>query len=462
MNAHQTAPASGRAAWYAVAVLMIAYMVSMVDRIILTLLVDPIQRDLRINDTQFGLLHGFAFALLYALAGVPIARLADFAPRRWVIAVGIAVWSTMTALCATAHHYWQLLLFRLGVGVGEAALSPAGMSMLADLFPKHKLARAIAIYSSGGTIGTALAYIIGGYMLKLFPAETTLALPIVGDIRGWQVIFLILGLPGLLVALLALTMKEPVRRTPAARSASSGKALLAFMRSERKLIALHFTGFSCLYVLTFGFISWAPALLMRRYEADASTVGYALGLVSGLAGVAGGVSGGAFTDWLVSRGRDEAHVRVGFLAAILLLPATIALPFVAEFEMAIALLCIIVFLSHFWSSAATTGLQIITPSNLRAQITAIYIMCINLVGFGLGPVLIGFITDTVFRRPEAVGLSMAIVAGGVLPLVIVLLSLATKPFAVAARRQHAPAEQVGGFEEPIGVISQTQPSGAAP
>lgn len=428
---------SQRAAWYAVIVLMVAYMISMIDRIILTLLVDPIRRDLDINDTQFGLLHGFAFALFYALAGVPIARLADTAPRRWVIAAGVAVWSVMTALCATAQHYWQLLAYRLGVGVGEAALSPAGMSMLADLFPKDRLARAIAVYSAGGTIGTGLAYIIGGYMLTLFPAETTVAVPVLGETRGWQVIFIVLGLPGLLMALWTLTLPEPARRTVATPAASSSRALFAFLRSEKAVIGLHFTGFSFLYVLTFGFISWAPALLMRKYGVDPSTVGYVLGIVSVVAGVSGGVGGGTFTDLQVRRGKDDAHIRVGFLAAIFLLPATAAMPFMPTFPLAITLLCIVIFLSHFWSAAATTGLQIITPPNLRAQITAIYIMCINLIGFGLGPVLIGFVTDNVFRRPEAVGLSMALVAGGVLPLVIVILGLARKPFAASVQRGQA-------------------------
>lgn len=436
------APVSARVAWYAVIILMIAYMVSMIDRIILTLLVDPIQRDLNINDTQFGLLHGFAFALFYALAGVPIARIADSAPRRWVVAIGIVVWSLMTALCATAQHYWQLLMYRLGVGVGEAALSPASMSMLADLFPKDKLARAIAVYSSGGTTGTGLAYIIGGYMLTLFPAQASVAVPMLGDVRGWQVIFLVLGLPGILVALLALTIQEPTRRQPAPKSASSGKELWKFVRSEKKVIGLHFTGFSFLYVLTFGFVSWAPALLMRKYQVDASQVGYALGIISVVAGVAGGIIGGSFADWLVRRGKDDAHIRVGFIAAILLLPATILTPMMGTFGMAIALLSVVIFLAHFWSAAATTGLQIITPPNLRAQITAVYIMCINLIGFGLGPVLIGFVTDEVFGRPEAVGLSMAIVAGGVLPLVILLLGMARKPFEGAVHRRHAINEEL--------------------
>lgn len=436
------APVSARVAWYAVIVLMVAYMFSMVDRIILTLMVEPIKRDLNINDTEFGLLHGFAFALLYALAGIPIARAADSKPRRWVVAIGIFVWSIMTALCAVAQKFWHLLLFRMGVGVGEAALSPAAMSMLADMFPKDRLARAIAVYSSGGVVGTGLAYIIGGFMLTLFPADHSVAVPMLGDVRGWQVIFLVIGLPGVLMALVALTIKEPIRIQPARAAASSAKELSKFMRGEKKIIGLHFTGFSLLYILTFGFVSWAPALLMRKYQVDASQVGYALGIISVIAGVAGGVIGGSLADWLVRRGNDDAHVRVGFIAAIVLLPVTVATPLMGSFGLALALLSVVIFFAHFWSAAATTALQVITPPNLRAQITAIYIMCINLVGFGAGPVLIGFVTDEVFHNPNSIDLSMVIVAGGALPLVILLLGFARKPYAEAARRRHAINEEL--------------------
>ena len=448
-----TRPKSAAAAWYAVGVLTLAYMIAMVDRIILSLMVEPIQRDLHINDTQFGLLHGFAFAVFYALAGIPIARIADVAPRRWVIAAGIAVWSLMTALCATARHFTHLLLFRLGVGVGEASLTPAGMSMLADLFPKSQLARAIAIYAAGGTMGTALAYILGGFMMGLFPAESDVAVPVLGMIRGWQVIFLVLGLPGIVFSLLALTMREPARQSVVERSASSSRALWAFMVEERKTIIPYFAGFSLLFVLSWGLLSWTPAFLIRRFHEDASTVGYTLGAVKAFAGVIGGVSGGIFTDWLVRRGRDDAHVVVGLFTAMLLLPATALLAFVSDFGMAVALLSVIIFLGVFWGSAATTGLQIITPPHLRAQVSAVYIMCANLIGFGIGPMLIGLITDYVYRRPEAVGLSMATVAGCALPIVIILLAIVRRSFVASGQRQHIRA---GGS---IATVAEPAPAG---
>ncbi|HTO41622.1 MAG TPA: MFS transporter [Rhizomicrobium sp.] len=433
-NNSKAPPVAGRAAWYAVVILTVAYAISMVDRIILSLLVEPIQRDLNINDTQFGLLQGFAFVLLYATGGIPIARIADHWSRRWVISTGILVWSVMTGLCSVAQHYWQLLLFRVGVGVGEAALSPAGTSMLADLFPKQKLAKAIAIYASGGTIGTALAYIIGGYLLKVFPSETSVFLPILGEVRGWQMVFLVLAVPGIIVGLLALTMKEPQRRGSRELSASSPKAVIAFLRAHKRVIFLHFTGFSFLYVVTWGFVSWVPALMMRRYGMNVTDVGYILGILSFACGVSGGILGGVFTDWLVRRGVADAHMRVGLIAALFLAPTTIIAPMMGGPTACFVLLAGVLFLAHFWSAAATSGLQLFTPPHLRAQITAIYIMCVNLVGYGLGPVAIGLVTDHVFGDPKAVGYSMALVTAFSMPIVIVLLALARKPFAEAVRR----------------------------
>src|SRR3546814_13350498 len=151
----------GKLGWITLAILSFAYAIAMIDRIILTLLVEPIKRDLQINDTQFGFLQGFAFAAFYAVAGLPLARIADNSSRKRLIAWGIAAWSFMTGLCALAWSYWQMVLCRIGVGVGEAALTPAAISMLSDLFPRSKRTRAIAIYASGGTVGSGLAYEIG-------------------------------------------------------------------------------------------------------------------------------------------------------------------------------------------------------------------------------------------------------------------------------------------------------------
>ena len=187
---------SSTMAWYAVAVLFVAYTFSFADRIILSLLVQPIKQDLALSDTKISLLHGFAFAIFYTLMGIPIGRLADRYSRRAIAAAGIAVWSFMTAVCGIARGYWELFSARVGVGVGEAALSPAAFSMIADLFPPQKLGRALSVYTMGAFVGAGLAFIIGGAVIQSITSSPEMTLPIVGTIRSWQAAFFIVGLPG--------------------------------------------------------------------------------------------------------------------------------------------------------------------------------------------------------------------------------------------------------------------------
>jgi MFS family permease len=209
--------------WYVVGVLMLAYTNSFIDRQILSLLIEPIRRDLQITDTQVSLLAGLAFTIFYTLMGVPIARLADQKNRRTIIAIGIASWSVMTASCGLARNFWHMFLARVGVGVGEATLSPAAMSMISDYFPVGKLARAISIYSMGVYFGAGLALIIGGMVVKLVIEAGNVVLPVVGEVFPWQMTFFFVGLLGIPIFLLMLTIREPVRRGIARRGSSEAK-----------------------------------------------------------------------------------------------------------------------------------------------------------------------------------------------------------------------------------------------
>ena len=175
-------------AWYSLGILLVAYTIAFVDRTILALLVGPIQRDLGISDTLMGLLHGIAFALFYCALGIPIARLSDQHSRRWIILIGMMIWSAMTALCGVARNFWHLFIARIGVGVGEAALSPAAYSMIADMFPPHRLARALGVYSCGGFFGAGIAFMIGGAVIGALEATREITLRIVGVIRSWHAV----------------------------------------------------------------------------------------------------------------------------------------------------------------------------------------------------------------------------------------------------------------------------------
>ena len=204
-------PSSTRA-WVTVIILMVAYVLSFIDRQILNLLVAPIRRDLMISDTQMSLLMGLSFALFYTVCGIPLGRMADTRSRRGLIAIGILFWSAATAACGMARLYWQFLLCRIGVGVGEAALSPAAYSLIADSFPAERRATAISVYSMGVYLGSGLAFLFGGLVIKLASAQGDVLLPVFGEVRPWQLIFLALGAAGVLFTLLMLAVKEPARR----------------------------------------------------------------------------------------------------------------------------------------------------------------------------------------------------------------------------------------------------------
>lgn len=242
--------------WYVVLICMLAYIFSFVDRQILALMIEPIKHDLQLSDTQFSLLHGLAFSLFYAFMGIPIALLADRYSRPKIIAIGVAFWSLATAACGLSRNFAQMFLARIGVGVGEAALSPATYSMLSDMFPREKLGRAVGVYSIGSFIGGGMAFLIGGYVIDLLKSVDTVTLPWVGAMRPWQVTFFIVGLPGLLIALLILlTVRDPQRL--GLRRNASGQVQKPAMKDTFRFLGRHRRTFFCHYL---GFSFYAMAL----------------------------------------------------------------------------------------------------------------------------------------------------------------------------------------------------------
>jgi len=213
-------------AWYVVVVLTLGYIVSFLDRQIFALLVQPIRHDMGLSDTQVSLIGGLAFALFYTFLGIPIGRLADRRSRRAIIATGITIWCVMTAACGLAHNYWQLFSARVGVGVGEATLNPSALSLISDYFPREKRGRAISFYNMGVSLGVGIANIIGAWAIALTSAMAPITLPLVGALRPWQLVFLLVGLPGLVVALLMFTVREPRRRDRVRIGVADGQHLI--------------------------------------------------------------------------------------------------------------------------------------------------------------------------------------------------------------------------------------------
>lgn len=410
---------SPRIAWYTVTILMVAYVLSFMDRVILGLLVGPIRADLGISDTRVSLLYGFAFAIFYTGFGIPIAWWADRANRRNIIAAGIFIWSLMTAACGLARGFWQLFLARVGVGVGEATLSPAAYSMIADSFPEQQRARALSVYFIGLPAGVGLALLLGGYVIELVSASPDYTLPLVGTVRAWQMTFFIVGLPGILVALWLMTVPEPARQHPPGVQAGVTDTL-AFMRRHWRAYTSHILGFSCLGLVLNTYQIWAPQFLVRVHGWSLGEAGLAIGGIIGVLGTAGILLGGVLADRLRQRGVTDATMRVGLMAAVALVPLGALCTLVPGAGSMIAIFVPIGFFTSFAYGAGAAALTVLTPGPMRAQASAIYLLFVNLIGIGLGPLLTALLTDYVFRNDQAVGQSVAVVAG-VSPAIAALL-----------------------------------------
>ncbi|WP_350648220.1 MFS transporter [Pseudomonas sp. HY13-MNA-CIBAN-0226] len=413
--------------WYIVAICMLAYIFSFIDRQILALMIEPIKHDLQLSDTQFSLLHGLAFSLFYAFMGMPIALLADKFSRPKIIAIGVAFWSLATALCGLSKNFLQMFMARIGVGIGEAALSPATYSMLSDMFPREKLGRAVAIYSIGSFIGGGVAFLIGGYVIDLLKNLDSVVVPLLGEMRPWQVTFFLVGLPGVLVALLiALTVRDPARKglkldAAGKVHAPSMKQAFTFLGVHRKTFACHYLGFSFYAMTLFCMLSWTPAFYMRKFGLAPSDTGYMLGIVVLLANTSGVFCGGWLIDWLAKKGYSDAPIRAGVIGAIGMAVPAVAFTQVNELWMSIALLAPAMFFASFPMPASTAAMQILPPNQMRAQISALFLLISNLIGLGVGTTAVALLTDRLFENPALVGSSISLLNAFAVALTLLLL-----------------------------------------
>jgi MFS family permease len=424
-------------AWYVVGVLTLVYVFSFIDRQILNLLVAPIRRDLGISDTEMSLLMGFSFAVFYTFFGIILGRLADSKSRRSIIAVGFVMWSLFTAGCGVARNFAQMLLLRMGVGVGEAALSPAAYSLITDYFPKQRRATAISVYSMGIYIGSGLAYMLGGIVIKWASAEEAWDLPVVGTTRPWQVIFFIVGLPGVLLAMLVYTIREPVRRGIKLFKAADGrmkvaqvplKQVFAYIFENKQTFLCHNVGFALLSFSSYGSTSWIPTFLTRNHGWTGAKPGLVFGAMVAIFGTLGIVAGGWLADRMAARGHRDANMRVGLIAALAWLPCGILYPLVPSDDWAIALMVPSVFLASAPFGVAPAAIQQMMPNAMRGQASAVYLFIVNLIGLGLGPTAVAVTTDYIFRNDYKVNYSLAIVAAIAHLVAALLLWAGLKPF----------------------------------
>jgi MFS family permease len=424
-----------------VAVLTVAYVFSFIDRSILTLMVGPIRADLGLSDTGISLLHGFAFAIFYTVLGIPIARIADRANRRNLIVAGVSFWSLATAACGLAGSFAQLFLARIGVGIGEAALSPAAYSMISDRFPPARLGRALGVYTLGAIAGIGLALIIGGAVVGAVARGGATVLPLVGEVRPWQLVFFVVGLPGLLVAGWLATLAEPPRRAVVA-AAGTDAGLWPWMRRYARAYTGHLAGFALLGIILNAVIAWAPSHLIRNFGYAPAEVGWTLGGAVLVFGTAGIFAGGVLTDRWRAAGRSDAALRVGVVSAVGSLPFGLLAFTTGTLPLVVAALAPLAFFSTFAYGAAPAAIQFMTPAAHRAVASAVYLFFLNLVGMGGGPFITALVTDRVFGSDQAVGLSLAAVStvSAVAAAALLAWSLASHRQAVADAATSAPEQ----------------------
>jgi predicted MFS family arabinose efflux permease len=414
---------------YVLAVLFLVYAFNLIDRYLPSILLQDIKAELGASDTQMGFLTGPAFAVIYALLGIPIARWADRGSRRTIIATAVAFWSAMTALSGLARSFPQLALARVGVGVGEAGASPPAHSLISDYFPPERRARAFAFYAMGTYVGTMIAGFGGGWINQLY---------------GWRAAFLAMGLPGLLLALLVrLTVREPARGQSEARRADEGSAslreTLAFLAGQRSY--LHMNLATIFHTSkSYGFSFWAPAFLMRVHGLGSAEVGTWWGL-SAIAGIAGSYVGGAWADrW--SRSDARAYMWVPAIGALAGVP--IALLFLLTPSPQLALLC---FVPHFLINSIYpppffAALQGVSRLRMRSFSVAIHLLAVNLIGLGVWPLVVGMLNDGLHARFGLTAIRYSLLLMTMLGLVGCVFYL------IAARSLRADLRRVSAEAEP--------------
>jgi len=394
-------PFSRGYSWYVLSVLLVVYVFNFIDRQILAIVADDIKAELQLSDTGLGLLLGFAFVMFYTTAGLPIARWADRGSRRSIIALGLTVWSAMTAACGLAQTFWQLAMARFGVGIGEAAGTPPSHSLISDYFPPERRATALSVYAMGIYLGVMFGFLAGGFIRDAF---------------DWRTAFLAVGLPGIPLALLVrFTVREPERgasdpgeidtETPPLRE------VLRTLFARRSFVYLTLGG--CFQALSgYAVLSWGPAFLGRVHQMSGTEIGTTFGLIAGIGGAVGATLGGVLVDRLVVR---DVRWCVWLPALISVVAVPFAVPFYLAESTTLALLAFAPFylLNNMYVGPLWSVTQGLVKVRMRAVASATLLTILNLVGLGLGPLLVGFMNDRLAptHGAEAIRYSLLVMAG---------------------------------------------------
>ncbi|GFE82076.1 MFS transporter [Steroidobacter agaridevorans] len=421
------------ASWLVAVLFTCCFTLSYVDRHVISLLVEPIKSALVLSDTQIGVIQGLSFSVFYVLASLPLAHLSDRGNRPRIIAACIAVWSCMTMLCGLAVNFWHLLLARIGVAAAESGLPPAALTMMADTYDPKRLVRATSIFMLAPYLGGAIALVGGGAIYAAVAQTPWPAIPGIGPLDSWQWVFIMAGAPGMLVALIVLCLLKEPRTEASGKSDATVAELVTFLRTDWRPLMAYIVATALVVLLFNAQVAWVPAALMRAHGMDAHTVGLLFGPVFLVAGAIGTLGAGM----ILGKARGDvvtSTVRLMRLCALVALPAAVIGPQIASVWIQLTVVGVSLLCSSAILGMSTVPLQFIAPKPLRARIMALQGLVCALIGTGLGPLLVGVLSDQLDTfASQSLTVALSVIAVGTVPLSYLLLGSALRSFDSSAR-----------------------------
>lgn len=433
-----------RQAYHVAWVLAAVQMCAMLNNGVMTLLVEPVKTDLQLSDMEMSYLLGFSVVLFYAFVGIPAARLVDRHNRKWLMTWSIGIWSAATAACGLAHSFWQFFAARFWIGTGESISGPLSYSLLADYFPPDKLPRAIAIYNAGMQGGLALSMLFGAFVIGTLAGMPPIVVPLWGEVADWQAVFVIAGLAGIPFLLLMLSVKEPRRRSfkplvtgGAGRPGASLRQVVAYLWRDRGLYGPMFLGLSFTSIHMMGLGAWSAAFYSRTYGWAPAQIGFYQGMITLGLTVPGLLGAIWFNDFFRKRGHADTNMRVMAIGLTVAGPLMIAAPLMPSPWLALVLLAMGPAIMLISAPSLNTALQIITPNEMRGQMTAIYLFIVLAASQGIGPTWFAFLTQHVFGDEAQLRYAIAVSAGVLFPATAISYWLGLRPYRERILRMRA-------------------------
>ncbi len=411
-------------AYSTVSVLVLANVMSFIDRQVPAMLVGPIKEDFNISDSEIAFLIGFAFSATYAIIALPIGFAVDRIKRKIVLGSGILLWSFMTMAAVFATSYKRLLGARMGVAVGEAVIAPLSVSLVSDSFPENQRGKAMGVVTAGVYIGIGISLIGGGYLIDYLTRLGGFTLPLLGHVKPWQGAFMIAGFPGILIAICAFMLREPPRNqvVQQAKSTIIGKDLIHHIRSHKTSLFYLLTGLLFMSMIFYSFSAWAPTMMVRTYGLSLSEVGMKLGTITIVSSIIGAIAAGIVADKLTATGHKEGPVRAALIACLFALPGIALAPLMDSITASWILLSVYLFFISSYTTLGLLAVGAVSSAAVKGQMTAFFALLMMVSGI-LGPQITAGLTDFVFVDESKLNWSVAITGGVTLPIAALLFYL---------------------------------------